>query len=228
MKHLLLTASLAPLVVAVSVGAEPPTLTVKLAEADVPKEVAAAIRSQLDPKAIHVHDGGGKLLAIIWRCKELSLPADAAEKVQSGVSYNALPEGLLVGVLRVVEPWSDYRKQKVKPGVYTLRFARQPMDGDHMGTAPYNEFLLLVPAAMDQEAGLMAVEDLHDFSGKSVGRKHPSMMLLFPNRKPLDGVAVTPRPQEHVTVDFAVAVTAGTARQTLGFGLTIIGHTMAE
>ena len=34
----------------------------------------------------------------------------------------------------------------------------QPMDGDHMGTAPYNEFCLLIPADKDKKPDLLDVE----------------------------------------------------------------------
>ena len=39
---------------------------------------------------------------------------------------------------------SDIRGKVVKPGVYTLRYALQPQNGDHLGAAPNREFLLLV------------------------------------------------------------------------------------
>ena len=46
----------------------------------------------------------------------------------------------MVGAVQFPEVWKDYRKQKIKAGVYTLRIGVQPEDGDHMGTAPFNEF----------------------------------------------------------------------------------------
>jgi len=50
------------------------------------------------------------------------------------------PRTTLLGALRVHKTEIDYRKQKLKEGVYTLRLAYQPADGDHMGTAPNAEF----------------------------------------------------------------------------------------
>ena len=51
--------------------------------------------------------------------------------------------------------------------VYTLRLAYQPMDGDHMGTAPYSEFCLLVGAEMDTKPDLLEHSHAH-----SMRRKH--------------------------------------------------------
>jgi hypothetical protein len=203
-----------------AIRADVPKWTVKPVEAAIPKSVSASIQAVLSPTALEVQDETGKPVATLWRRKELPLQQKGAN------SYAALAEGMLIGLIQWHQPWTDYRKQKVKPGVYTLRFARQPMDGDHMGTAPYNEFLLLVPAALDEKPDTLMVDELHELSGKTVGRSHPSMMLLFPYRKGnSDAATLTARPQDHLTLDFVIPVGGG---GTLGFALTVVGHTMAE
>ena len=75
---------------------------------------------------------------------------------------------------------TDYRKQKIKEGVYTLRLAYQPADGDHMGTAPNNEFCLPVAADDDKDAALMKPKALQETSAKVAGGNHPAVLLLFP------------------------------------------------
>jgi hypothetical protein len=126
------------------------------------------------------------------------------------------------------DAWVDYRKQKIKPGVYTLRLANQPMDGDHMGTAPYNEFCLLCPADHDKKPGPVDVETMHELSAKSVGRKHPGMMLLFPVKAPPESPAVEAKPKDHFVLAFRVPVSAGGEKAALGVGLVVVGQTMAE
>jgi hypothetical protein len=200
--------------------ADVPKWKVKPVEAAIPKSVSAAIQTVLASGALEVQDEAGKPVATFWHRKEVPLQ----QKGDTG--YAALAEGTLIGVVQWHQPWTDYRKQKVKPGIYTLRFARQPMDGDHMGTAPYNEFLLLVPAALDEKPDNLMVEELHELSGKSIGRKHPSMMMLFPHRKGGNATAaLTARPQDHLTLDFVVPTNGG---GVLGFAVTVVGHTMAE
>ena len=51
--------------------------------------------------------------------------------------------------MRVVKRLTDYRKQKIKTVVYTLRIAHQPMDSDNLGTTPYSNFCLRLPADSD-------------------------------------------------------------------------------
>lgn len=201
-------------------AAAEPMLTVKVADAPPPKELSASVRALLDTKAISVSDGG-KLLCTIWPCKALKLkaPADPAQ-------YSNLEETTVVGAVRFPAVWTDYRKQKIKPGVYTLRLGIQPMDGDHMGTAPYNEFLLLSPAGKDQKPDLMDAKDLQEMSTASTTRKHPGVVLLFPNPKPAAAPAIEAKPNEHWVLNFQVPVAGG--KSALGFGLVVVGHSMSE
>jgi hypothetical protein len=126
------------------------------------------------------------------------------------------------------DTWIDYRKQKTKPGVYTLRLAIQPQDGDHQGTAPFNEFCLLCAADKDTKPDAMEAMALHELSAKSGGRKHPSIMLLFPNPKPAATPAVAPKPNDTWVLNFRVPATAGGKKADMGFGLVVFGVTMSE
>ena len=155
------------------------------------------------------------------------LPAPIV-KVKAGLTYRELGESTLVGAVRFPDVWSDYRKQKIKAGVYTLRMGWQPMDGDHMGTAPFNEFCLLAPAAKDQSADHMPAKALHELSAAAVGSSHPGVMLLFPNPKPADEPAVEAKPNNVWVLNFKRPVSAAGQKAFLGFSLVVIGQTMSE
>src|SRR5262245_3567035 len=159
-----------------------PKLTVKVEEQEPPKDLSDAVRALLDNKAMSVFDDT-KLLCTVWPCKSLESKA-TAEEAKAGVKYANLEETTVVGAVKFPEQWIDYRKQKIKPGVYTLRLGLQPMDGDHQGTSPFNDFLLLSPADKDKKPEVVEPKEMHELSAKSVGRKHPGIMLLFPNKKP--------------------------------------------
>ena len=206
-----------------TVAADP---AVKVEEKEPPKELSDAMRGLLSPKAMSVSDDKGKLLFTVWARKELDAKANA--DVKAGAKYSHIEETTVLGAVQFAADWSDYRKQKIKAGVYTLRLGLQPMDGDHMGTAPYSEFALLVPAAEDTKPDLMDAESLHEISKKSNTRKHPGIMLLFPNRKPADAPAIEAKPKEHWTLNYQVPVKAGSEKGMLGFSLVVVGQTMAE
>ena len=202
-------------------------LTVKVEKADPPKELSDAVRKTLSSEAMRVSDESGKLVCTVWPAKALDTKA-TAEQAKAGLKYSQVEETTLAGAVKFESEWRDYRKQKVKPGVYTLRLATQLMDGDHMGTAPYNEFLLLSPAAADKAPDLRDVKELYELSAKSAGRKHPAVMLLFPNKAPAESPAIQAKPKEHVVLSYRVPATAAGQKAALGFSLVVVGTTSAE
>jgi hypothetical protein len=215
---LLLLALVAP-----AAAADKPTL--KTDDAPPPKELAEPVRALLAAKGLTALDDKGKPLCTVWPRKALEAKAGADA---AALKYASLDETTLIGAVRFPDTWGDYRKQKVKPGVYTLRLGFQPMDGDHMGTAPFNDFALLVPAALDTKPDLLDAEGLHQLSAKASGRKHPGVMLLFPNRKPADAPAVEPKPSDTWVLSFKLPTAAGGKTADLGFSLVVVGQTMAE
>jgi hypothetical protein len=200
-------------------------LAVKVEDSPPPKELAEPVRGLLDTKAMTVSDGKGKAICTVWPRKALEAKAGADP---AGMGYTSLDESTVLGAVRFPETWSDYRKQKIKPGVYTLRLGIQPMDGDHMGTAPYNEFCLMSPADLDKKPDLMDAKELQEQSTKATSRKHPAVMLLFPNPKPADKPAVESKPNDTWVLSYQVPVTAGGKKSGLGFSLVVVGVSMAE
>jgi hypothetical protein len=215
------------LVWAGNVFADEPKLTVKVEKTEPPKELSEPVRKVLDSQAMNVLDDKGKVLCTVWVQKELEAKA-TADQVKAGLKYTNLEETTLIGAVKFPDVWPDYRKQKIKAGVYTLRLGIQPMDGDHMGTAPYNEFCLLSPADQDRKPETMEAKELQELAAKSAGRKHPGIMLLFPNKKPAEAPVVEAKPKEHTVLSFRIPASAGDQKANLGFSLVVVGQTMAE
>src|SRR5260370_32147771 len=95
------------------------------------KELDQWIRKLVREKSVQLLDAKGALVAEVWLRKEVPSKATEAQ-VKNGLTYRELPQTTVMAALRVVKPITDYRKQKIKEGVYTLRLAIQPQDGDHM------------------------------------------------------------------------------------------------
>src|SRR5262245_4539420 len=132
---MLRSARWALLVIAAGVGplgAQEGTYSIKETMTPVPKEVKASIAQLLGERSVQLVDGQGNLLMELWLRKDV--PATATpEQVKNGLSYAEVPETTLLGVVQLAQPGTDYRKQKLKAGLYTLRLGIQPMDGDHQG-----------------------------------------------------------------------------------------------
>jgi hypothetical protein len=208
-----------------AVAADGPT--VKVADEPPPKELAEPIRALLSAKAMTVLDDKGAPLCTVWPRAALEAKA-TADQAKAGLKYSHLEETTVLGAVRFPAVWGDYRKQKIKPGVYTLRLGLQPMDGDHMGTAPFNDFGLLGPAALDKSPDPFDAKELHALSAKASGRKHPGIMLLFPNRKPGDVPVIESKPDDAWVLSFKVPTTAAGQKADLGFSLVVVGHSASE
>jgi hypothetical protein len=198
--------------------------SVKVEKLDPPKEVASEVAKVLSTQALRVLDKQGQVLCEIWLRETVPL---AKPPAGDAARYRDLAETTLLGVIRWVQPGSDYRKQKIKPGVYTLRLAYQPEDGDHMGTAPCTEFLLLTPHNLDKSpAALDSPKDLHDLSAKAAGSNHPAVFLLFP-AKPLAQPEIRDHGNGHFVLHTSIPAVINGKKVILPIALTIVGHSSA-
>jgi len=190
-----------------------------------PKELDESVRKLMGDQCVQLLDGKGEVRSQLWFRKDVPVKATEAQ-VKNGLTYAEVPETTLLGAMRVVKGESDYRKQKVPPGVYTLRLAIQLMDGDHMGTAPYNQFLLASPADEDKKPGTMEAKALHEMSAKTTNN-HPAVFLLFPGDKTATTPKLVTKPGGHWVLMYLQEMKAGDKKATLPVGLTLVGASSA-
>jgi len=195
--------------------------SIKTVDQPAPRTLQEPIRKLLGERAVQLLDQKGEVLVEVWFRKDAPVKATEAQ-VKNGLTYHEVAETTLLGAMRVVKPARDYRKQKVPPGVYTLRLALQPMDGDHMGTAPYSEFLLVSPAKEDGKPGPLEAKDLHELSAKSTGN-HPGVFLLFPGKDAGAEPKLVSKSGGHWVLLYQLDVKVGDKKATLPIGLTLIG-----
>src|SRR5262249_22476535 len=148
---------------AVSASAAPQYSVKTLPDTAPPKELKEPIRALLGNTCVQVLDAKGGVMAELWFRKDVPVKATEAQ-IKNGLTYKEVAQSTILGAMRVPKTVFDYRKQKIRAGVYTLRLAVQPMDGDHMGTAPYNDFCLACPAAEDTKPDLMEAKKLQELS----------------------------------------------------------------
>jgi len=139
-----------------------------------PAGFAEAQRRDLAPTGTRVL-WAGRPLADFWF--RSSVPT-VDPRVGPGIRYGALVPGSRVGSVRVHEGASDFKGQKIAPGLYTLRYAVQPDDGDHQDVTESRDFLLLCEAAADATPGDLDEKTLRTMSARINGKKHPSVLYL--------------------------------------------------
>lgn len=169
LRHLL---SFALILLAVSACAQKIEKLPALDDASVP----AAVKGVLDTSGTRVLLADGTPLAEIWLRK--STPKSA--KSGGDVLYPQLAISQMVGVVRFPNGGKDFRGHAIKPGIYTMRYDIQPSDGDHLGTAPNPDFLLLSPVAEDADPNaIMDTKQLATMSSHASGLRHPSVWEMM-------------------------------------------------
>lgn len=166
---------------------------VEQAAAPAPQELSAAIRAELGDQELRVSGPGG-VVCEIWLRKSVPTKTPGQDL---GVAYPQLDEGTLVGAVRFPATLKDYRKQQIQAGVYTLRYALTPVNGNHQGVAPQRDFLLAIPAVVDQAPATVSETQTIEMSRKSTSTNHPSVWCLMPG----DGDASAAPAISHDTSD---------------------------
>jgi hypothetical protein len=132
------------------------------------------LTGQMQPAGVKVLSPSGAVYCEVWF--RTSVPS-GPKSTEEGVSFPAIPQGALIGVIRFPNNGMDRRGQPVQAGVYTLRYSQHPVNGDHLGVAPQRDFLLLSPAAEDKDpAATPDFDTLVAMSRKVSGTPHPAVL----------------------------------------------------
>ncbi|MCL4523756.1 MAG: hypothetical protein M1453_03470 [Acidobacteria bacterium] len=189
-----------------------------------PAELAPAIRETLSNAAVRVIGPQGPLCEIWFRT---AVPARASAQQTLGVAYGQFEEGTLFGAVRFLRETRDFRKQLVKPGVFTLRYALNPVDGDHMGVSPIRDFLLLLPATEDVNPASFTRDDTIKLSKKAIGVNHPSVWSITSGEGEHAKLpeVIHLEEEDAWVLFYRISVQpAGGAAAPLTLGLIVVGH----
>jgi len=193
----------------------------KVAEKAPPKEVSDSIRGVLQSKALQIGSGDKPGLEI-WLRQEVPLKSKP-----SGDSVSAIAETALVGAVAVEEKgMQDYKGNDIAAGIYTARFGLQPQDGDHLGTADFNTFLVLIPADSDKDLnGLDKFKTMTKASGKATASGHPVVISLRPAQAEEGLPKITEPAPEHKAVRIKIPgkVSGGSDKADVAFDLVFQG-----
>jgi hypothetical protein len=132
----------------------------------------------------------------------------ASGKAREDATY-ALARSTFVGVIHFEKNTRDYRGDAIPAGFYNLRYELQPNDGNHLGTSPTADFLVLVPPGADADPEhTYNFEQLVDLSRQVTSKKHPAPLNLVP-AEAKDFPSVTTDPDDHTILFFKVKTQSG-------------------
>lgn len=145
----------------------------------LPADAPKALQETLQAQGTRLLNDQGGTVCEVWLRK--AIPTQQAAGGSADILYGNLAMGTLVGVLRFPNGGSDFRGQTIKAGIYTLRYALIPQDGNHMGVSPNRDFLLLSPVAQDAQIDKqLEYGDLLKLSRQASGTGHPAVLSLGP------------------------------------------------
>ncbi|MFG0333354.1 MAG: hypothetical protein ACF8TS_08340, partial [Maioricimonas sp. JB049] len=109
-----------------------------------PDDLPAAIAETISETGYRV-EGPRRTHVDIWLAKAIAIRPEFSPTLS--VKYPFTP-GQLIGVIEVPRrsDLTDFRGQKMERGLYSLRYAQQPVDGNHIGTSELADFLVAIPA----------------------------------------------------------------------------------
>lgn len=223
MRKLLLLSLLS--LAAVLVAATPSLAEVKVAKLDQapPADaLAEGIVGKLAKTGYKITDGD-KTICEFWLAETwTSTPGFTPSTT---VLYPIEP-GTLVGAIRFPDGGHDFRDQELVAGVYTIRYARQPQDGNHIGTSDTLDFLLLSKPSDDQDPAPVDAMTLVDRSAMAAGSTHPAMMALRPAPDKVENPPVihTDEARNWTSVRVVGTSQAGDAKTELQLEFVVVGH----
>jgi hypothetical protein len=150
------------------------------------EELSADLVSLMSDQGMRVKRGT-RTAAEIWLCKQWPIDSDFKKTMQRLYPFQS---GDLIGVLHFSRRGSDFRDQQISSGWYTLRFALQPVDGNHIGTSPTRDFLVMIDVGEDAADKTWSDEELNQASAAAAGSSHPAMLCLQPPQGEGDSLSI--------------------------------------
>ena len=169
----------------------------------VPSELAAPVAAKLAPAGVRATAAGATIT--FWWARDLQ-----------ATSLTDLPEGTLVGAVKLDADGRDIRGRALKAGVYTLRYGIQPVTDDHFGVSPFRNFLLLSPAAVDTDPATRDHDATVELSAQTLGGKHPAPWSIDPPAAKDAALSVYTTDLGHTSLIVEVG--------KLKFGIVLIGR----
>lgn len=146
-----------------------------VSEAPTETGLSDEMSAMLPSEGFRVIRGSSRTVCEIWPCKEWETAADFKQTPERLYPFKP---GQLIGFLHYTRRGKDFRDQSISKGWYSLRYGLQPIDGNHVGTSPTRDFVLLIHAEDDKSPNPVAMEELIKLSTKAAGTAHPAMLCL--------------------------------------------------
>lgn len=198
--------------------------TIKVIDKEPPAQLDASIRKALQPKAVQLIEGE-KAAFEFWFASEVPL-IQKPESPQKALE--AIKQTTLLGAVAVLVSKRDYKDNDYPTGIYTMRFALQPQDGNHLGSAEFPYFAVLVQAKNDSKLDAFPdYKTLVKASSKETATDHPIVLSLRPvSASDGETPKINEPVSEHKSLRVSLPATANSEKTNIVFELVFqgVGH----
>jgi len=193
-----------------------------LDEAPPLDDASDSLRQQFTKTGLKVIRGSNRTVCELWPCRQWQAPDGFQPSAERLYPFQ---RGQLVGLLRLRRRGNDFRDQQISRGVYTLRYGLQPIDGNHEGTSPTRDFLVLVKIEEDSLEKQWTVESLMEASATAAESNHPAMLCLQ-QAKAQRKAASMRHNQEYDwwILQLAGEAVSGASTRPLPVDIVVVGH----
>jgi hypothetical protein len=216
-------ALVAAILVPMTVSAQTGPFTVSPLKEAPPQELAGPVKETLAQEGYQIKDGQGKPFLDLWLRD--GIPASAKPAGPKGaILFPILVEGELLGAARYAAEGFDYRDQAIEPGVFTVRYGLQPVNGDHLGVSETRDYALLLPAARDTTPDVLTRKKLEAQSAEAAGSNHPAVLYLLASKDAGPSVIQDePKMRWSLALPLKLTVKGDSGSATLPVQLVIVG-----
>lgn len=170
-----LSMAFATLLIAVTASAE---YGLEIADKEPPAELRDSVRSEIAAKSYSLTEDG-EVFYEFWFVPTIEAAEDKGNTKDTLDTVE--PVSLLGAVIVHQEERYDFREDPIDPGTYVVRLSMQPQDGNHMGTSPYDTFLIFVPLDLDPELDKFFDHELMvELAQEPTASAHPPILALQP------------------------------------------------
>jgi len=195
----------------------------KFDQAPPTDKLAKPVAATLEESGIAVKRSEESTLCNIWLCKTWDVKDGFKPTLQVLYPFKL---GQLIGVVEYKRRAADFRDQTIDKGVYTIRYTQQPVDGNHVGTSPTQDFFVLLKAEDDKTADILPYEKLVELSAAAAESNHPAILPLKMKQSKAEAPSI-----RHVEdddwwiVQLQSAAKDGKKTSPLAFELVLVGTT---